>query len=36
MIISLEFDNTREKIESICLYNLYKKDRLIRKVSRKL
>jgi hypothetical protein len=31
----LEFDNTREKTESIYLYNLYKKGRLIRKVSRK-
>jgi hypothetical protein len=36
MITSLEFDDTREKTESICLYNLYEKGRLVRKVSRKL
>jgi hypothetical protein len=35
IIISLEFDNTREEIESIRLYDLYKKGRFIREVSRK-
>jgi hypothetical protein len=35
IITSLEFDNTREKIKSTCLYNLYEKDRLMREISRK-
>jgi hypothetical protein len=36
MIINLEFNNTREEIELIYLYNLYKKGRPIYKISRKL
>jgi hypothetical protein len=36
MVISLEFDNTREEIKSICLCDLYKKGRPMREVSRKL
>jgi hypothetical protein len=35
IVISLEFDNTREKKKSICLCDPYKKGRLIREVSRK-
>jgi hypothetical protein len=35
MVIGLEFDDTREEIESICLCDLYEKDRLVREVSRK-
>jgi hypothetical protein len=36
IITSLEFDNTREKTESIRLCDLYEKGRLIHEVSRKL
>jgi hypothetical protein len=36
IITNLEFDNTREETESICLYDLYEKGRPIRKISRKL
>jgi hypothetical protein len=36
IVTSLEFDNTREKTESIYLCDLYKKDRPMREVSRKL
>jgi hypothetical protein len=36
IITSLEFDDTREETESIYLYNLYKKDRFMHEVSRKL
>jgi hypothetical protein len=36
MVISLEFDNTREEIESIYLYDLYEKGRPMHKISRKL
>jgi hypothetical protein len=35
IVIGLEFDNTREETESICLYNLYEKGQSIREVSRK-
>jgi hypothetical protein len=36
IVISLEFDNTREETKLICLYDLYKKDRFMHEVSRKL
>jgi hypothetical protein len=35
MVISLEFDDTREETESICLCDPCEKDRLVREVSRK-
>jgi hypothetical protein len=35
IIIGLEFDDTREEIESICLCDPYEKGRLICEVSRK-
>jgi hypothetical protein len=36
MVISLEFDDTREETESICLCDLYEKGRPMREVNRKL
>jgi hypothetical protein len=36
IVTSLEFDNTREEIESTCLCDLCEKGRLVREVSRKL
>jgi hypothetical protein len=35
MVISLEFDDTREETKSIRLYDLYEKGRPMREVSRK-
>jgi hypothetical protein len=36
IIISLEFDDTREKTKSTCLCNPYEKGRPMREISRKL
>jgi hypothetical protein len=36
MVTGLEFDDTREEIESICLYNLYEKGQPVREISKKL
>jgi hypothetical protein len=36
IVISLEYNNTREETKSICLCDLYKKGRPMRKISRKL